>query len=113
MDGQAVAESGFFQGYNEWTWLAILIQAVGGLIVAVVVKYTNSIMKGIATSISVILSSVASVFIFNFQIGPQFCLGAAIVLIATYKYVTTVDDMPFEMVPTSELKLNSKETLPN
>lgn len=38
MDGSAVAQDGFFQGYNGWTWGAISCQAIGGLIVALVVK---------------------------------------------------------------------------
>jgi solute carrier family 35 (UDP-sugar transporter), member A1/2/3 len=44
-NGSQVIENGFalefmdrfFYGYNTWTWLTILCQAVGGLIVAVVV----------------------------------------------------------------------------
>jgi hypothetical protein len=38
VDGRSIAEYGFFQGYNIWTFGAISCQAVGGLIVAVVVK---------------------------------------------------------------------------
>ncbi|KAH6589356.1 hypothetical protein BASA50_010101 [Batrachochytrium salamandrivorans] len=86
VDGAAVAEKGFFQGYNVWVWAAILCQAVGGLIVAVVVKYADNILKGFATSIAIILSSVASVFIFNFEITMSFMFGSGLVLYATHLY---------------------------
>jgi hypothetical protein len=38
VDREEVMLRGFFGGYNVWTWATILIQAVGGLIVAMVVK---------------------------------------------------------------------------
>jgi hypothetical protein len=37
-DGDAVRADGFFQGYTSVTWMAIGMQAVGGLIVAVVMR---------------------------------------------------------------------------
>ncbi|KAJ1540166.1 hypothetical protein HK405_011810, partial [Cladochytrium tenue] len=80
MDGAKVAEDGFFQGYTFWTWAAIACQAIGGLIVALVVKYADNILKGFATSISIILSAVASVFIFDFKISLAFVIGAVLVL---------------------------------
>ncbi|KAL2912979.1 hypothetical protein HK105_207545 [Polyrhizophydium stewartii] len=86
MDGAAVTENGFFYGYTIWAWAAILCQAIGGLIVAVVVKYADNILKGFATSIAIILSSVASVFIFDFVITTPFVIGAGLVLYATHLY---------------------------
>ncbi len=38
------------------------VQAVGGLIVALVMKYADNILKGFATSLSIVLSSVVSYF---------------------------------------------------
>lgn len=46
-DLEAVRSNGFFQGYNSITWIVILLQAVGGLIVAVVMKYADNILKGL------------------------------------------------------------------
>ncbi|KAJ8322591.1 hypothetical protein BDV3_004164 [Batrachochytrium dendrobatidis] len=86
IDGAAIVEGGFFQGYTVWAWAAIICQAVGGLIVAVVVKYADNILKGFATSIAIILSSVASVFIFNFEISAGFMFGSGLVLYATHLY---------------------------
>ncbi|KAJ2723918.1 UDP-galactose transporter Gms1 [Coemansia sp. Benny D115] len=86
VDGAGVRRDGFLYGYNTWTWLAIACQAGGGLIVAVVVKYADNILKGFATSISIILSCLASVWIFGFQITPKFIVGTALVIYATYLY---------------------------
>ncbi|KAJ1937521.1 UDP-galactose transporter Gms1 [Linderina macrospora] len=86
VDGQGVRENGFFYGYTKWTLGAIACQAVGGLIVAVVVKYADNILKGFATSISIILSCLASVWIFDFQITKAFVAGTALVIYATYLY---------------------------
>lgn len=42
-----------------------LFQAIGGLIIAAVIKYADNIIKGFATSLSIILSSVVSYFVLN------------------------------------------------
>lgn len=67
-DGEEISESGFFAGYNWVVWLAILLQAAGGVLVAFVVKYANNIAKNFATSISIMISFLASVYFFDFQI---------------------------------------------
>ncbi|KAI9498088.1 UDP-galactose transporter [Zychaea mexicana] len=85
-DGTTIAEKGFFVNYNTLTWCVIGIQAFGGLIVALVVKYADNILKGFATSISIILSSLLSVWLFNFSITGTFLLGATFVIYATYLY---------------------------
>jgi solute carrier family 35 (UDP-sugar transporter), member A1/2/3 len=66
-DGREVAEVGFFAGYNYAVWAAIGCQAMGGLLVAIVVRYADNIAKNFATSISIILSFVASVYLFEFK----------------------------------------------
>lgn len=67
-DGAAIAQDGFFAGYNWVVWTAIGFQAFGGLVVALVVNYADNIAKNFATSISIILSLLASVWFFDFVI---------------------------------------------
>ena len=45
-DWQSVQEKGFFFGYTFVVWFVIFLQAVGGLVVAVVIKYADNILKG-------------------------------------------------------------------
>jgi UDP-galactose transporter len=67
-DGREIQTIGFFAGYNNVVWAAIICQAVGGLLVALVVNYADNIAKNFATSISIILSFFASVWLFDFKI---------------------------------------------
>lgn len=85
-DGQAIREHGFFQGYNPVVLATVCVQAAGGLIVAMVIKYADNILKGFATSLSIILSTVASIFIFNFVPTMYFLFGSILVFLATYLY---------------------------
>jgi len=86
-DGEKISEFGFFFGYNNLVWGTIMFQAAGGLIVAIVVKYADNIIKNFATSLSIILSSIASACLFNdLLINYSFVFGASIVLGAVYSF---------------------------
>ena len=68
VDGESIAKSGFFVGYNWVVWTTIAFQAFGGIVVALCVYYADSIVKGIATSISILISLFASMWFFNFTL---------------------------------------------
>ena len=72
-DGEAIAKTGFFAGYNWVVWTAILFQAAGGLIVALVINYADNIAKNFATSVSIVLSCVASAYFFDFTVTRSVC----------------------------------------
>ena len=78
-DGPEVAKNGFFAGYNYVVWTAICFQATGGVIVALVVKYSDNIAKNFATSISIVVSLLASVLLFDFKITSSVRLPLQIV----------------------------------
>uniref|UniRef100_A0A8C7I524 Solute carrier family 35 member A3b n=1 Tax=Oncorhynchus kisutch TaxID=8019 RepID=A0A8C7I524_ONCKI len=84
-DGERVRESGVFQGYNTLTWTVVALQALGGLVIAAVIKYADNILKGFATSLSIILSTLISYFwLVDFDPTSVFFLGAVLVLAATF-----------------------------
>ncbi|XP_053280885.1 UDP-galactose translocator [Pleuronectes platessa] len=85
-DGPAVAEHGFMFGYTDMVWCVIFNQAFGGLLVAVVVKYADNILKGFATSFSIIVSTVMSIYLFSFHVDMLFTVGAGLVIGAVYMY---------------------------
>uniref|UniRef100_A0A7S3LKD9 UDP-N-acetylglucosamine transporter n=1 Tax=Aplanochytrium stocchinoi TaxID=215587 RepID=A0A7S3LKD9_9STRA len=97
-DFEKVNSNGFFQGYNKVVWTVILVQAGSGFVIASVMKYADNILKGFATAISIILSSVISVYLFDFRITLLFFFGVVLVSMAVflygYKKKAKVEDPP-------------------
>lgn len=75
-----------FANFGVWAWATVLIQVLGGLLTALVIKYADNILKGFATSLSIVISFLASVALFNFQMTVSFVLGSTVVLVATWMY---------------------------
>eukprot|EP00611_Tribonema_gayanum_P027387 TRINITY_DN674_c2_g1_i1.p2 TRINITY_DN674_c2_g1~~TRINITY_DN674_c2_g1_i1.p2 ORF type:complete len:353 (+),score=131.76 TRINITY_DN674_c2_g1_i1:144-1202(+) len=85
-DAAAVAQHGFLNGYTGVVWAGVLSNSLGGLIVAVVVKYADNVIKGFATSIAILVTCIISYFLFSFTVTAQFLLGGALVLYSTHLY---------------------------
>jgi UDP-sugar transporter A1/2/3 len=75
-----------FDGFGFWAWVTVVTQVAGGLITALVIKFSDNIIKGFATSISILLSFLASVILFDFHLTPAFIVGASTVMGATWMY---------------------------
>jgi UDP-sugar transporter A1/2/3 len=87
-DRQAIQERGFFQGYTKLVWTVIVIQAVGGLNVAFILKYADNILKGFAAAFSTVASCVLEMAIMHFRPTATFLLGGALINVAAYCYNT-------------------------
>jgi hypothetical protein len=53
-----------------------VLQAAGGLLVAVVVKYADNILKGFAASFAIVITFLFSMFFANFYPNQNFYIGA-------------------------------------
>uniref|UniRef100_UPI00358FAD0D UDP-N-acetylglucosamine transporter isoform X1 n=2 Tax=Myxine glutinosa TaxID=7769 RepID=UPI00358FAD0D len=86
-DWEQVHQAGLLQGFNSLTWIVVILQAVGGLVVAAVIKYADNILKGFATSLSIILSSIISYMLLqDFTPSLLFVIGTLLVIGATFLY---------------------------
>lgn len=85
-DYDNIASNGFFHGYDWYVVYLVGLNACGGLLVAMVVKYADNILKGFATSLAIIITCIASIFIFNFNLTILFSVGALLVIAAIFLY---------------------------
>ncbi|VDO88327.1 unnamed protein product [Heligmosomoides polygyrus] len=85
-DGKVVQEYGLLYGFDWVVWLTVLWYCIGGLSVAVCIKYADNIAKNFATSVAIILATVGSMVFFSFQPSALFTLGAALVIFSIFMY---------------------------
>jgi UDP-sugar transporter A1/2/3 len=85
-DSAQISRKGFFVGYSPIVLTVITVQAVGGLIVAVVIKYADNVLKVYASSFSILLSCLISALAFDFRPNKSFMVGASLVLVSTVMY---------------------------
>lgn len=75
-----IIEDGILQGYTSYVWLAILLQSIGGIVVSLVLKYADSVLKGFGSALSVICTGFICVIWLNFHPTHEFLVGSALVL---------------------------------
>jgi len=85
-EGEEVFSKGFYYGYNNSVCFLLGFQVLGGLVVSLVMKYTDNIVKNFATAISILLAAVGSYLVFGTYIGGFFFIGLILVIGATYTY---------------------------
>lgn len=95
-DGDIIHKQGFFFGYDLFIFYLVVLQAGGGLIVAMVVKYADNILKGFATSLAIIISCIASIYLFDFLLTFRFALGAFLVICSIFLYSHQPKTVPLD-----------------
>lgn len=105
-------QRGLWQGFSVLVWSVVVNQALGGLLVAAVVRHADGVAKGFATSIAIVresrrvvwdrcargwvadgqrvvaVSTMASVVFFGLVPGLSFLVGAGLVMGSTILYAT-------------------------
>lgn len=110
LDGEKIARSGFFEGYNWVVWASVGTQAAGGIATAFCLRYADQSVKNLASGSSVVLSVLGGWWFFGYKISAevswclvscvfgaaklmdiylQFILGTLLVLVSLYIYTTT------------------------
>ncbi|KAJ3169395.1 hypothetical protein HDU87_000617 [Geranomyces variabilis] len=115
VDGQKSPPPRLFENFNEWTWLVVVLQAASGLVISVVLKYANTILKNFAASVAIVFSSILSYFTIGFTYTPHFVLGTMMIFLATYLYTQRPNHpAPGKMpvLPTTRLQNPVLKTVP-
>lgn len=83
---QIVQNGSIFYGYDGIVLTMVSLQALGGLLVAVVMKYTDNIVKGFANAISIGLSWFICVLYFDYELSIHGLMGLILIMIAVTAY---------------------------
>lgn len=93
-DWSTIISNGFFFGYDIFIVYLICLQAAGGLIVAMVIKYADNILKGFATSLAIVIACIFSMYFFDFTISIQFVVGTIFVMFSVFLYSYVKEKKP-------------------
>lgn len=81
LDGETVARSGFFEGYNWVVWAAVAVQAMGGLATGFCMRYADQRVKNLASGLSIVLSTVGGYCFFGGKVSGN---------VSTLPYLTPI-----------------------
>jgi len=83
-------ESSFFEGYNTITWSVVMAYSFTGLCVSVIMKYADNMVKIYAVSVSMVVTMLLSIVMFEFQPTTQLFFGIVIITISILMYFNVV-----------------------
>jgi len=89
----------YLHGFNAWTWTLVALQVIGGLLVAAVLKYADNVLKGLATGVSVVVSTFLSMLLFRTPLGMEFAIGACMILSSVWFFSNPLPEALRKIVP--------------
>ncbi|EJW87575.1 UDP-galactose transporter [Wuchereria bancrofti] len=99
-DSRRVLEQGMLVGFDVVVWCLIMLSSIGGITVAVVIKYADNILKAFAASIAIIVACIASALLFQFRPAVLFLVGTVFVIGAIFMYSLFPYKKKYQQTPT-------------
>jgi UDP-sugar transporter A1/2/3 len=101
-DGKQLYKNGFWAGWTPKTFIPILSNSVGGIIVGLVIKYAGSVRKGFALIFGILLSGIAqAVWQPETSIKTEQIVGGVLAGVSLYLHAT---NPPSAVVPAKTTK---------
>lgn len=85
-DSEKIKKGGFFQGYDGLVWFVVVWNAISGIMVAMVLRYADNILKCFASGMSIILTCFLSFLTGEFYPDLLFGIGVFLVILASTVY---------------------------
>ena len=73
-------------GWSPLTWAVAFLGALGGVLIGLVIQYTDSIAKNLALSAAIVLTALLDFFCFNGPMTLPIIASAGIVIISILNY---------------------------
>ena len=70
-------------GFNTVVWVAVALNALGGVAVSMALKFADNILKTFAVGISIVLNAVASALLFDVPVTARVIVGVNMVVLST------------------------------
>ena len=100
--GDGGGKAGFLGGWTAVAFLLAFLGAAGGLLVALSIKHGDSILKTLATTGAIILSSILDHWFLDGPLTPSMMIAGVQVILAICNYT-------FDATPAAATALTSKE----
>lgn len=83
--------TGLFQGWTITAVLIAFVSAAGGLLVAATLKYADAVLKTLATSASIVMSTYLGYYFLNGPLDIFVSIGAVSTILAIFNYTLSND----------------------
>jgi UDP-sugar transporter A1/2/3 len=80
------AEGDWLHGFVSIVWVVVIINGVGGLLAATLIKYADNLVRSFSQAIALICSAFGSSLLFGFQITNSFGFGVLLIILAILLY---------------------------
>jgi UDP-sugar transporter A1/2/3 len=88
-DGQSIATNGFWYGWTPETFIPILTNSIGGIIVGLVTKHAGSVRKGFALIFGILLSGLVQAMLQpETEITKEQIMGGVLAAVSLYLHAT-------------------------
>jgi solute carrier family 35 (UDP-sugar transporter), member A1/2/3 len=87
-DGKMIARDGFWNGWTASTWIPILSNSIGGIIVGLVTKYAGSVRKGFALIFGMFLSGVVQALVTDEGVSVEQGVGGLLAAVSLWMHST-------------------------
>ncbi|KAG6578263.1 CMP-sialic acid transporter 4 [Phytophthora cinnamomi] len=84
--GKALVTDGFFHGYSGWTVIVVVVNSIGGIFMACILKYLDNIACVYSHSMAMMLTTLLSMMFFAFSPSLEFACGLGVLVISMYLY---------------------------
>ena len=90
-DGDFVRSYGVLHGFDNVVWSIVLLNGIGGLLVAATMKYADNIVKCFAAALAILSATLLSSWFFAFELSATFAMGLLCTIFATVLYSWSPD----------------------